>query len=85
MTTRSKTHTPRKTPSRQQKSVDKMRRYRKRLRAAGLRPVQIWIPDIHAPGFAAEARRQSLAVSKTTDEREAIEFIEAAGDFSGWE
>jgi hypothetical protein len=34
------------------------RRYRDGLRRRGLRPVQIWVPDIRAPGFAAEIRRQ---------------------------
>jgi hypothetical protein len=33
------------------------------LRAAGLRPVQIWVPDTRRPGFAEECRRQSLAVA----------------------
>jgi Protein of unknown function (DUF3018) len=29
-----------------------------RLRAQGLQPVQIWVPDVRAPGFADEARRR---------------------------
>ena len=29
------------------------------LRMAGLRPVQIWVPDTRLPGFAAECKRQS--------------------------
>jgi hypothetical protein len=33
------------------------------LRAAGLRPIQIWVPDTRKPGFAEECRRQSLIVS----------------------
>ena len=36
--------------------------YRAQLRAHGLRPIQIWVPDTRAPGFAAEARRQSRLV-----------------------
>jgi len=36
---------------------------REALRAAGLRPVQIWLPDMRRPGFAEECRRQSLAVA----------------------
>ena len=36
---------------------------REALRAAGLRPVQIWLPDTRRPGFAEECRRQSLAVA----------------------
>ena len=57
-----------------------MQDYRRRLRAAGLRPVQIWVPDTRAKGFAEEARRQSLNVSRLPSEQEAIDFIEAAAD-----
>lgn len=56
----------------------KMKDYRERLRAQGLRPVQIWMPDTRAPGFAEEARRQSLLVSRRESERETLDFIEAA-------
>ena len=35
-----------------------MQRSRNKLRAAGLRPIQIWVPDTRAPGFAAECARQ---------------------------
>jgi hypothetical protein len=41
----------------------RVRAHRERLRAQGLRPVQIWIPDVNAEGFAAEAHRQSRAVA----------------------
>ena len=63
---------------------EKMRRYRERLRSAGLRPVQMWVPDTGAPGFAEEARRQSVLVSRGAGEREALDFIEAAADVDGW-
>jgi len=33
------------------------------MRAAGLRPVQIWVPDSRAPGFAGKCRRQARAVA----------------------
>ena len=33
------------------------------LRASGLRPIQIWVPDTRRPGFADECRRQSLVVA----------------------
>jgi hypothetical protein len=35
----------------------KVREHRQGLRAQGMRPIQIWVPDVHSPGFAAEARR----------------------------
>jgi hypothetical protein len=39
-------------------SAERVRRRRDKMRAAGLRPVQIWVPDTSAPGFADECRRQ---------------------------
>lgn len=33
------------------------------LRAAGLRPIQIWVPDSRRPGFAEECRRQARMVA----------------------
>ncbi len=68
-------HTPRS-------SSEKMRDYRDRLRAAGLRPIQIWVPDTRAENFAEEARRQSLLVSQRQSENEALDFIEAAAETS---
>jgi len=44
-------------------SRDRVRAHRARLRAQGLRPVQIWVPDVTAEGFAAEAHRQARAVA----------------------
>jgi len=38
--------------------AQRVQRRRDKLRAAGLRPVQLWVPDTRAPGFAAECRRQ---------------------------
>jgi hypothetical protein len=45
-------------------NAERVREARDKLRAAGLRPVQIWIPDITAPGFAAEAARQARLLSE---------------------
>ncbi len=44
--------------------AQRVRRRRDKLRAAGLRPVQIWVPDTRAPGFAEECRRQCLLVAE---------------------
>jgi hypothetical protein len=40
-----------------------MASYRARMRAAGLRPIQIWMPDTRAPDFVETCRRQALAVA----------------------
>ncbi len=49
--------------------ADRVRRRRDKMRASGLRPVQIWVPDTRAPDFAAECRRQCerIAASNKTD------------------
>jgi hypothetical protein len=41
----------------------RVQKRREALRAAGLRPIQIWAPDTRRPGFAGECRRQSLLVA----------------------
>ena len=48
------------------------------MRAAGLRPVQIWLPDTHAPGFAAKCRAQAEAIARGDPAgAEALDFISA--------
>ncbi|WP_409564344.1 antitoxin MazE-like protein [Methylobacterium sp. J-076] len=42
-----------------------VRERRDAVRAAGLRPVQIWVPDMRRPGFAGERLRQSRVVAPT--------------------
>ena len=56
---------------------ERVRGYRARLRAQGLRPVQIWVPDVRAPGFAAEAHRQSAAVAASEHAADDQAFIDA--------
>jgi len=43
--------------------TQRVQKRRAALRAAGLRPVQIWVPDTRRPGFADECRRQARAVA----------------------
>jgi hypothetical protein len=54
------------------------------LRAAGLRPVQIWVPDTRRPGFAEECRRQCLVVRGDPQEAEILDWIDKAADTEGW-
>jgi DNA-binding LacI/PurR family transcriptional regulator len=57
--------------------------YRQELRRQGLRPVQLWVPDVRSDSFAAEAHRQSLAVALSTEESEDQAFIDAVSDDEG--
>lgn len=56
---------------------DRVRRHRERLRAQGLRPVQIWVPDVTWPGFSAEAHKQSAAVAASAWEAEDQAFVDS--------
>ena len=64
----------------QAKRLDKS--LRQRLRKQGLRPIEIWVPDVHAPSFKEQARRQSLAVAQSSQEREDQAFVDSISDWS---
>jgi len=44
---------------------ERMKSNRAKMRAAGMRPVQLWLPDIREPGFAAECGRQSAFAAES--------------------
>lgn len=56
------------------------------LRAAGLRPIQIWVPDTRRPLFSEECRRQSeLAAQADRADPALLDFLDdALGDVDGW-
>lgn len=51
--------------------------HRTRLRAQGLRPIQIWVPDVRAKEFVRQAHLQSLAVAQSTQAQDDQAFIDA--------
>jgi len=63
-------------------SRGKARANRERLRRQGLRPIQIWVADVRAPSFKAEAHRQSLAVAKGPQAEVDQDLIGAVSDLS---
>lgn len=64
----------------------RVQKHRDALRRAGLRPVQIWVPDTRRPDFAEESRRQSRLVAQADmadrDTRQSMD--EALADVDGW-
>ncbi len=63
-----------------QSSREKVRRHRERLRQQGLRPIQIWVPDVRAPSFRSQAHRQSLAVAESAMANEDQGFVDAVSE-----
>lgn len=66
---------------------ERVKKHRDALRMAGLRPVQIWVPDTRRPNFADECRRQTLLAAKADSADQAIQQFmdEALADVEGWE
>jgi len=58
-------------------TAERVRAYRERLRAQGLRPVQIWVPDVRSPQFVEQAHLQSAAVASSTHQADDQAFIDA--------
>ncbi len=67
-------------PSRKNSSAAKVQAHRERLRAQGLRPIQIWVPDTRSQQFAGQAHRQSLAVARSSLADRDQDFIDAVSD-----
>jgi hypothetical protein len=70
-----------KSPSGSESSRLKVREHRERLRKQGLRPIQIWVPDVRSKAFRSEAHRQSqmVAASSRADTDQA--FIDAISEW----
>jgi hypothetical protein len=59
----------------------KVREHRQRLREQGLRPIQIWVPDVRSPAFRSEAHSQSAAIAPGAHARDDQAFIDAVSDW----
>lgn len=69
----------------EQTANNRARQYRQRMRAQGFRQINLWVPDTHAPDFAATCRQQSR-LAATSDRSEGIldELDAALEDIEGW-
>ena len=67
-------------PALRKSSRDKVRAHRARLRAEGLRPIEVWVPDVRSPQFIKEARRQSRLIAASPTEADDQAFIDSISD-----
>jgi hypothetical protein len=75
---------PRSAKSKPQSGAARVAKRRAALRRAGLRPVQIWVPEMRNPAYVADLKRRCLALRDDPQEKEILDWIEAVSDFSGW-
>lgn len=67
-------------------SAEKMRRYRRRLRERGLRPVQVWLPDLNDPEQLERLRADARKLRGHPSEAEIEGFLDnALAEIDGWE
>ena len=62
----------------------RVQKHRMALRAAGLRPVQIWVPDTRQAGFATECRRQCLLLRRSRSDTGTLQWLAKVADTEGW-
>ncbi len=67
-------------PAKRKATRTKVQAHRARLRAQGLRPVQLWVMDTRTKEFATEAHRQSLAVARSEHERDDQAFVDSISE-----
>ncbi len=60
----------------------RFQRFRARRKAQGMKELRLWVPDTTRPEFAREIKRQLALVEGTPEDRESLEFIENAADWS---
>jgi hypothetical protein len=68
--------------TRRAKTRQKVRAHRERLRRRGMRPIQIWVPDVRSPAFIREAHRQSVIIANDPSEQEDQRFVDAISEWN---
>jgi hypothetical protein len=62
----------------------RVRKHREQLRAEGLKPVQIWVPDTRSESFRRKCERESLSLGADPLEAETLDWIAEVADTDGW-
>jgi hypothetical protein len=63
---------------------ERVSKRRDSLRQAGLRPIQLWVPDTRLSSFARECKRQSRLLAADPTEASTLKWMEKAADARGW-
>lgn len=64
--------------------ANRVRKHREKMKAAGLKPVTLWLPDVNAPGFREDIRRQCRLLNGDPQEEKILLEIEQLSDNDGW-
>jgi AmiR/NasT family two-component response regulator len=62
----------------------RVRKHREKMKAAGLKPVTIWVPDVNAPGYKEQLARDIAIINADADSMLVMEQMLSVADFSDW-
>jgi hypothetical protein len=65
-------------------STKRSQKYGDKMKAAGLKRVTIWVPDVNVPGFAEQLAREIEIINDDADSQRVMEEMLALADFSDW-
>jgi len=68
-----------------QTAKERVRRYRERRKAMGMKELRMWVPDTKLDRVKEEAKRQSILASQAEEDEEVMDWIEEVMDTEGWE
>jgi hypothetical protein len=63
--------------------AERVRKHREKMKAAGLKPVTIWVPDVNTPEYQAKIARAIDAINASESEKQILEELSDV-DFDGW-
>jgi hypothetical protein len=64
--------------------TQRVRKHREQLRAAGLKQVQLWLPDTDSEKFRKKCAQESLSLANDPLESETLSWIAEVADTDGW-
>jgi hypothetical protein len=64
--------------------AERVRRHRDKMKAMGLKPVTLWVPDVDSPEFKAQVARAIEVINADEESRRVLEGMLELGDFSDW-
>lgn len=65
--------------------ANRVRKHREKMKALGLKPVLLWLPDVNTPEFKAQVARDIAAINASADEKQILEELSAnLDDIEGW-
>ena len=62
----------------------RVRKHRDKMKAAGLKPVTIWVPDLNAPRYKEALARDIAKINADEESTRVMEDMLELADFSDW-